>query len=114
MQIPADRGVIGGVSGDDIGRPNRQSGSASTTQRGVIMRIKLGYFTPILGAAVAAIAISAAPLASADTSTPPGTPQQSCSSSGGGTVCQSPGNVQINDAPGPVQFYPYGGEAFLL
>jgi hypothetical protein len=75
---------------------------------------QLGYFTPILGAAVAAIAISAAPLASADTSTPPGTLQQSCSSSGGGTVCQSPGNVQINDAPGPVQFYPYGGEAFLL
>ena len=29
-------------------------------------------------------------------------------------MCQSPGNVQINDSPGGVQFYPYGGDAFLL
>ena len=40
--------------------------------------------------------------------------QQSCAMSGPGTVCQSPGNAQINDAPPPVSFYPYGGEAFLL
>ena len=33
---------------------------------------------------------------------------------GGGTVCQSPGNVQVNDAAAPAQFYPYGGEAILL
>jgi len=40
--------------------------------------------------------------------------QQSCTGSGAGTICQSPGNNQINDAPPPVQFFPYGGEAFLL
>ena len=79
------------------------------------MAIKLGYFAPILGAAAVAAAISAAPIASAA----PGaqaasTPQQSCTGSGSGTICQSPGNAQINDAPPPVQFYPYGGEAFLL
>jgi len=79
------------------------------------MRIKLAHFAPILGAAAVAAAISAAPIASAA----PGaqsatTPQQSCTGSGAGTICQSPGNNQINDAPPPVQFYPYGGEAFLL
>jgi hypothetical protein len=79
------------------------------------MGIKLGYFTPILGAAAVAAAISAAPIASAapDTQAPAQT-QPSCAGSASGTVCQSPGNVQINDAPPPVQFYPYGGEAFLL
>ncbi len=79
------------------------------------MRIKLGYFAPIFGAAAVAAAISASPIASAA----PGaqaatTPRQSCTGSGSGTICQSPGNAQINDAPPPVQFYPYGGEAFLL
>jgi hypothetical protein len=79
------------------------------------MRIKLGYFTPILGAAAVAAAISAAPIASAAAGgQAPSQPQQSCAGAGSGTVCQSPGNVQINDAPPPVQFYPYGGEAFLL
>ena len=39
---------------------------------------------------------------------------QSCGVSGAGTVCQSPGNVQINDAPPAANFYPYGGDAFLL
>ena len=79
------------------------------------MRIKLGYFTPLLGAAAVAAAISAAPIAAAAPGTQaPAQPQQSCAGSGSGTVCQSPGNVQINDGPPPVQFYPYGGEAFLL
>jgi len=79
------------------------------------MGIRLGYVTPLLGAAAVAAAISAAPIASADPSTQaPAQPQQSCAGSGAGTICQSPGNVQINDAPPPVQFYPYGGEAFLL
>jgi hypothetical protein len=79
------------------------------------MGIKLGYFTPILGAAAVATAIFAAPIASAASgSDAPAQSQQSCAGSGSGTVCQSPGNVQINDAPPPVQFYPYGGEAFLL
>ena len=79
------------------------------------MRIERGYFTTILGAAAVALAISAAPVASAAQSAqPPAVPQQSCTGSGSGTICQSPGNAQINDAPPPVQFYPYGGEAFLL
>ena len=79
------------------------------------MGIKLGHFAPILGAAAVAAAISAAPIASAAPGAQsPATPQQSCTASGAGTICQSPGNNQINDAPPPVQFFPYGGEAFLL
>jgi hypothetical protein len=79
------------------------------------MRIKLGYLAPTIGAAVIAAAISAAPIASASPNTQaPAQQQQSCGGSGSGTVCQSPGNAQINDAPPPVQFYPYGGEALLL
>jgi hypothetical protein len=71
------------------------------------VRIKLRYITPLFGTAAAAVAILAAPIAAADTG-------QSCSADGSGTICQSPGNVQINDAPPPVNYYPYGGEAFLL
>ncbi|MDT5194696.1 MAG: hypothetical protein QOG79_3018 [Mycobacterium sp.] len=67
--------------------------------------MKFTLIAPVLAAGVAAAAIVGAPIASAD---------ESCGGSGGGTVCQSPGNVQINDAPGPVQFFPYGGDAFLL
>jgi hypothetical protein len=79
------------------------------------MRIKLGHLAPLIGAAAVAAAISAAPIASAAPNTQaPGPQQQSCGGSGAGTVCQSPGNVQINDAPPPVQFYPYGGDAFIL
>ena len=79
------------------------------------MRIKLGHFAPVLGAAAVAAAISAAPIASAAPGAQsPATPQQPCTGSGPGTICQSPGNAQINDAPPPVQFFPYGGEAFLL
>jgi hypothetical protein len=79
------------------------------------MRIKLGYLAPMIGAAAVAAAISAAPIASAAPGTQaPAQPQQSCASSGSGTVCQSPGNVQINNAPPPVQFYPYGGEASII
>jgi hypothetical protein len=44
------------------------------------------------------VAIAAAPTAFAAN-------QQSCS----GTVCQSPGNVQINIPPPHVQYHPYGG-----
>ena len=74
----------------------------------------IGYLTPALGVAAAAVAIVAAPTAAAAPAPAPAPPQQSCAGSGAGTVCQSPGNVQINDAPPPVQFFPYGGEAFLL
>ena len=73
------------------------------------MRIKLNHVAPLVGLAAVAVAIAAAPIAAAD----PG-PAQQCAGSGQGTVCQSPGNVQINDAPPPVSFFPYGGEAFLL
>ncbi|HZN84448.1 MAG TPA: hypothetical protein VFC01_32865 [Mycobacterium sp.] len=69
--------------------------------------MKLTYLTALFGAAAAAVAIFAAPVAAADTG-------QTCSGNGSGTICQSPGNAQINDAPPPVNFYPYGGEAFLL
>jgi hypothetical protein len=71
------------------------------------MRIKLTYITALVGTAAAAVAILAAPIAAADTG-------QTCSAVGPGTICQSPGNAQINDAPPPVSYYPYGGEAFLL
>jgi hypothetical protein len=71
------------------------------------MRIKLTYIAPLFGTTAAAVAILAAPLAAADTG-------QSCSADGPGTICQTPGNAQINDAPPPVSYYPYGGEAFLL
>jgi hypothetical protein len=75
--------------------------------------MKLGYMTTLLSAAAAALAIGAAPIASA-ADNGPATTQQSCGTSGTGTVCESPGNVQINDSPPPVGFYPYGGDAFLL
>ena len=56
------------------------------------------YITPLFATAAAAVAIAAAPTAFA-------ADHQSCSGSGSGTVCQSPGNVQINDNPPPVSFY---------
>ena len=77
------------------------------------MRINLIHVTPLFGVAAVAAAIAVAPIASAATQAP-AQPQQSCTGNGAGTTCQSPGNVQINDAPPPAQFYPYGGEAFLL
>jgi hypothetical protein len=73
------------------------------------VRIKLNYIAPLLAAGAAAVAIAAAPMAAAAP-----TAEQSCSASGPGTICQSPGDVEINDSPPPVQYYPYGGEAFLL
>jgi hypothetical protein len=83
-------------------------------RRSFIMRMRVGYITPLLGAAAAAAAIAVAPLAAAAPGSAPAPTQQNCASSGPGTVCQSPGNVQLNDSPPPVQFYPYGGEALLL
>jgi hypothetical protein len=74
------------------------------------MRVKFSYLTPLLAAGAAAVAISAAPIASAASTTQ----QQSCSDSVSGSVCESPGNVEINDSPGPMNFEPYGDEGFLL
>ena len=63
------------------------------------MGMKLKYITPLLAAGTAAVAIAAAPTAFAAHQQPP------CS----GTVCQSPGNVQIKTPPPHVQYHPYGG-----
>jgi hypothetical protein len=100
-----------GVSADDtasLGR-NSEFEILPIHRRSSTVRIKLNYIAPLLAAGAAAIAIAAAPMAAAAPTT-----GQSCGASGSGTICQSPGNVQINDAPPPVQYYPYGGEAFLL
>jgi hypothetical protein len=83
------------------------------------MPIRLTFITPLLGGVAVAAAIAAAPIATAAAPAPgpgpaPGPVQQSCSASGSGTICQSPGNAQINDAPPPVQFFPYGGSAGLI
>jgi hypothetical protein len=72
------------------------------------MRVRLTYLMPMLAAGAAAVAISAAPIASA------ATVQQACSSSASGSVCQSPGNVEINDSPSPMNYDPYGDDGFLL
>jgi hypothetical protein len=73
------------------------------------MRIKLTYITPLLAAGAVAAAIAAAPIAGAAST------GKSCTGSGGsGTICQSPGNVEINNAPPPVQYYPYGNMPYLL
>src|SRR6476620_3792948 len=72
------------------------------------MKNKFALIAPALAAGAAAAAIIAAPIASASTIS------QDCDSTGGGTVCQSPGNVQIDATPGPASFEPYGDEGFLL
>jgi hypothetical protein len=65
------------------------------------------YVTPLLTAACATVAIAAAPAAFA-------ADHQSCNGSGSGTVCHSPGNVQIKVTPAHVQYHPYGDHAWLL
>jgi hypothetical protein len=63
----------------------------------------------LIAAGAVALAIAAAPIASAESNV-----NQSCGDTGGGIVCQSPGNVQINTTPAPVQYDPFGGDEFLL
>lgn len=76
------------------------------------MRLGLNYIAPLLAAGAAAVAIAAAPIA---TAAPPahGNPapvQQSCTDLGGTqSECQAPGNVQVNDAPPQVDYFPYAG-----
>lgn len=79
------------------------------------MNIKMAYITPLFAAGATAVAIAVAPLATAAVA-PLATAStgQSCTADGAGSVCQSPGNAQIDDSPPPVGFSPYGGEAFLL
>jgi hypothetical protein len=62
----------------------------------------------MLAAGAAAVAISAAPIASA------ASVQQSCTSNASGSECESPGDVEINDSPAPMNFDPYGEDGFLL
>jgi hypothetical protein len=61
------------------------------------MRTKVKAITLLLAAGAGAVAISVAPIAAADT---PG-----CNAVGPNTVCQTPGNVQINDSA-PIQYAP--------
>lgn len=69
----------------------------------------------MLAGAVIAAGIAGAPVAAADPNPGPNQPEESCAAAGASsTVCQSPGEVEINDAPPPVAFYPYGGEAGLI
>ena len=72
------------------------------------MGVKLSYLTPLLAAGAAAVMI-AAPIASAESTT-----QQSCNETVSGSVCQSPGNVELNDTPGPMDFQPYGEDGWLI
>jgi hypothetical protein len=74
------------------------------------MRVKLTYLTALLAAGAAAVAISAAPIASAA----PTPLQQSCTETVSGSECESPGNVEINDTPPPVNFDPYGDDGLLI
>jgi hypothetical protein len=62
---------------------------------------KFPYLTTLLAAASVAAWIGITPTASADSSAD----EQSCTSMGVASECQSPGNVQINESP-PVQFGP--------
>lgn len=73
------------------------------------MGVKLTYLAPVLAAGAAAVMISAAPIASAESTT-----QQSCNETVSGSVCESPGNVELNDTPGPMDFQPYGEDGWLI
>jgi hypothetical protein len=75
------------------------------------MRIRLGYFTPLLGSVATVVAIAAGPIASAAPSASPATPQQACAGSSARTVCQSPGNVQVFVAPPQVDYDTFRGGA---
>jgi hypothetical protein len=77
------------------------------------MRIKLSYLTPLLATGAAAVAIAAAPTATAAT-LPAGCHMQSgvpvCPDTHSTLTSPPPGNNQINASPGPVGFapqYPY-------
>jgi hypothetical protein len=78
------------------------------------MRLGLNHIAPLLAAGAAAVAIAAAPIATA-ARTAPGDPsqvQQSCATLGGTqSECQAPGNVQVYDAPPQVDYFPYAGGA---
>jgi hypothetical protein len=59
--------------------------------------------TTLIGTAAAAAAIATAPLNA------PENQMRSCQATGqSSTVCQSPGNVEVNNAPPSITFHPYG------
>jgi hypothetical protein len=72
------------------------------------MGVKLTHLAPLLAAGAATVMI-AAPIASAESNT-----QQSCNETVSGSVCESPGNVELNDTPGPMNFQPYGADGWLI
>jgi hypothetical protein len=78
------------------------------------MRIK--YISPLLAAGAVAVSIVAAPTAAAAPTSPSvsGSVQAACGDVGPGSQCLTPGNAQINDSPPGVDYYPYGGDLFLL
>jgi hypothetical protein len=69
---------------------------------------RTSYITTLMAAGAAAVAIVAAPTALADTG-PSTSTAMSCDTTGSGSECQMPGNVQFDDSPPPVNYSPYGG-----
>jgi hypothetical protein len=78
--------------------------------------MRINYITPLLAAGAVAVAIVAAPTAAAAPTSPSvsGSVQATCGDVGPGSQCLTPGNAQINDSPPEVNYYPYGGDLFLL
>jgi hypothetical protein len=74
------------------------------------MRIKINRIAPLLAAGAVALAITAAPIAAA--ASPP--TKGACDAGVTGSICETPGNVEINDSPPPVSYDPYGDEGLLL
>ena len=78
------------------------------------LRVQRTNITLLVSSTVVAAMLASASTAGADPNQPE-EPRQSCATAGSSsTMCQAPGDVEINDAPPPVSFYPYGGESGLL
>ena len=76
------------------------------------MRLGMNYIAALLAAGAAAVAITAAPIATAAPAAPGHSSQlqEPCVDLGGTrSECQAPGNVQVNDAPPQVDYFPYAG-----
>src|SRR3977135_2243461 len=74
------------------------------------MRIRFTYIAPLVAAGAAAVAITGAPIAAAASAPPHG----ACDAGVSGSICQTPGDVEINDSPPAVNYDPYGDDGFLL
>ncbi|GFG49017.1 hypothetical protein CQY20_30275 [Mycolicibacterium agri] len=75
------------------------------------MGIRTSHIATVLATAAVALAVVVAPTANAASSA---NTRMSCAETGGGTECQTPGNVQLDDSPPPVSFDPYGDYGLLL